>query len=278
MRRLPLYQIDAFTSDVFRGNPAAVVPLEAWLPDATLQAMALENNLSETAYFVAAADGTYHLRWFTPTTEVDLCGHATLAAAYVIMRYVDASAEVVRFTTQSAGELVVRQTGPEGDRLALDFPARPPELVRDAAVLRAVADALGVAPAALWKARDLMAVLDGAAAVAGLRPDMAKIAALPAFALIVTAAGEGEVDFVSRFFAPAKGVPEDPVTGSAHCTLIPYWSAKLGKKALRARQVSPRGGELWCEDRGGRVTIAGHAVRYLEGFVYLPGGANQENA
>ena len=257
--KLPLYHVDAFTSRVFAGNPAAVVPLEDWLDDRTLQAIAAENNLSETAYIVGGR-GRYRIRWMTPTTEVDLCGHATLASAWVVLNVLEPGEDIVTFDSKS-GPLVVTR---EGDRLALDFPSQPPEPAT--AALPALAEALGRAPREAWVARDYMAVFDSTDEVQALRPDMGRVAALDRFALIVTAPGR-EVDFVSRFFAPAQGVPEDPVTGSAHCTLVPYWARRLGKTRLTARQISSRGGELECEDRGERVRIAGHAVRFLEGTI-----------
>lgn len=257
--KLPLYQVDAFTSRVFAGNPAAVVPLEGWLDDGTLQSIAAENNLSETAYIVGGR-GRYQIRWMTPTTEVDLCGHATLASAWVVLNVLEPGKSVVTFDSKS-GPLVVTQ---EGDLLALDFPSRPPEPAT--AALPALTEALGRAPREAWAARDYMAVFDSAEEVKALRPDMSRVAALDHFALIVTAPGR-DVDFVSRFFAPQEGVPEDPVTGSAHCTLVPYWARRLGKALLTARQISSRGGELECQDRGERVRIAGRAVKFLEGMM-----------
>lgn len=256
--RIPIYQVDAFTSRLFGGNPAAVCPLERWLDDRILQAIALENNLSETAFFVPIADG-YHLRWFTPACEVDLCGHATLASAFVVFRYLRQELDAVRFMTIS-GELVVRR---QDDLLAMDFPSRPPEPCDGDTVK--VGLALGRAPKELLAARDYLAVYESEAEVRTLEPDMRAVAQLGRM-VIVTAPGN-EVDFVSRFFAPGHGVDEDPVTGSAHCTLVPYWSRRLGKKLLNAWQVSERGGELFCEDRGARVTLAGSAVPYLEGAI-----------
>jgi PhzF family phenazine biosynthesis protein len=260
--KLPIYQIDAFTSAVFGGNPAAVVPLDAWLPDATLQGIAAENNLAETAYFVAEGDG-WRLRWFTPTTEVDLCGHATLASAHLIFDRIKPAATNVRFQTRS-GLLEVNKSG---DVLALDFPAMPVTRVHDDGLQATLTQALGRRPEELWKARDLMAVFKTADDVSSLKPDLSAVAKIDAFAVLVTAPGSDGIDFVSRFFAPARGVSEDPVTGSAHCELIPYWAKRLGKAKLRARQVSKRGGELECEDRGARVRIAGKAVLYLEGTI-----------
>jgi predicted PhzF superfamily epimerase YddE/YHI9 len=260
MGKIRLYQIDAFAERLFAGNPAAVCPLEEWLPEEVMQAIARENNLSETAFLVRKGEG-YDLRWFTPEVEVDLCGHATLASAFVVFEYLEPGRREVRFQTRS-GELVVRR---EGELLVMDFPARPP--VR-CALNPALREALGAAPAELWESRDYMAVYETEEQVRGLKPNMDALARVGHFAVIVTAPGR-EADFVSRFFAPASGVPEDPVTGSAHSTLVPYWAKRLGKTRLKARQVSARGGELECEDRGERVIIAGRAVRYLEGEVWL---------
>jgi PhzF family phenazine biosynthesis protein len=260
--RIPMYQVDAFAEGPFTGNPAAVCPLEEWLPADVMQAIAAENNLSETAFFVPEDDG-YRLRWFTPTTEVDLCGHATLASAFVVLRFLRPGASEVAFRTRHAGPLGVMR---DGDRLALDFPARPAE---PCAFSEPLVAALGRRPAALLGARDYLAVYEHAEDVAGLSPDFAALAALDRFAVIVTAPGVGGTDFVSRFFAPARGVAEDPATGSAHCTLVPYWAARLGKRRLEARQLSRRGGALSCRHNGDRVTIAGRAVLYLEGTIAL---------
>ena len=239
--KLPLYQLDAFTSRRFGGNPAAVVLLDRWLPDSTLAAIAAENNLAETAFVIARANLS-PLRWFTPAVEVDLCGHATLAAADVLFRYCYPQFDRLAFSTKS-GELVVTRAG---DLLTMDFPARPGAPV---AVSDALTAALGSRPREAYLARDLLAIFDTESEVRALRPDFARVAALDAFALTVSAPGD-TVDFVSRFFAPGVGIDEDPVTGSAHCTLMPYWAARLGKNALRAQQVSARGGDLWCELRG----------------------------
>ena len=259
--KLPLYQVDAFASGVFSGNPAAVVPLERWLDDATLQKIAAENNLSETAFFVGGS-GEYHIRWMTPSSEVDLCGHATLASAWVIFHRLDPKRTEVAFRSKG-GPLRVTT---DGDRLALDFPSRP--AVPADGSLASVAGALGRQPLAVLAARDYLAVYESEHDVRCLQPDMAKIAALDRMAVIATAPGR-DCDFVSRFFAPGVGVPEDPVTGSAHCTLVPYWSKRLGKKSLHALQVSERLGELHCEDRGDRVKIAGRAALYLEGSAFV---------
>jgi PhzF family phenazine biosynthesis protein len=260
--KLRLFQVDAFASRVFSGNPAAVVPLERWLDDATLQAIAAENNLSETAFFVGAG-GRYQIRWMTPAAEIDLCGHATLASGFVIMSALEPGRTEVAFNSRS-GQLRVEA---EGDRVALDFPSRPPRQLDG--VTQAVADALGRAPVAVLEARDLMAVYEGERDVRSLAPDMARLTAFDRTGVIVTAPGS-DCDFVSRFFAPRVGIPEDPVTGSAHCTLVPYWARRLGRTSLFARQVSARGGELWCEDRGARVRIAGRASLYLEGTIEVP--------
>jgi predicted PhzF superfamily epimerase YddE/YHI9 len=256
--KLPLYQLDAFTSRLFGGNPAAVVLLDAWLPDAVLAAIAAENNLAETAFVIPRPDVS-PLRWFTPAIEVDLCGHATLAAADVLFRYRFPSHERLAFSTKS-GELAVTRAGA---LLKMDFPARPGKPV---AVTDALVAALGARPRAAYLARDLLAIFDSESEVRALHPDFARIEALDAFAVIVSAPGD-KIDFVSRFFAPGAGVPEDPVTGSAHCTLVPYWAARLAKNALSAQQVSARGGDLLCELCGERVLIAGQVVEYLRGEI-----------
>jgi PhzF family phenazine biosynthesis protein len=261
--KLRLFQVDAFTGQVFAGNPAAVVPLDRWLPDATMQSIATENNLSETAFFVGEK-GYFHIRWMTPTDEVDLCGHATLAAAWVVFNEIEKGRTEVHFRSKS-GPLKVTAAG---DTLALDFPSRPPEPADGS--MAALADALGARPRGVLASRDYLAAFETEDEVRSLKPDMAKVAALDRMGVIATAPGR-DCDFVSRFFAPAVGVPEDPVTGSAHCTLTPYWSERLGKKNLFARQVSARGGELWCEDRGERVAIAGRCAKYLEGTIELTG-------
>jgi len=262
--RLPLYQVDAFAAEVFRGNPAAVCPLETWLSDTTMQAIAAENNLAETAFLVQTGLAHYHLRWFTPEVEVDLCGHATLASAAVLYEKIGQQARQVTFDTRS-GPLVVTRAG---DAYTLDLPARrarplPPD--------RHVAEALGGQPVELWLARDCMAVYGTELEVRELAPDMAKLKSLGVFGFIATAAAQPALspgaDFVSRFFAPAAGVPEDPVTGSAHCTLVPYWADRLAKTTMEARQVSRRGGALHCVMDGDRVRLTGRAVFYLEGTI-----------
>ena len=257
---IPYYQVDAFASRAFTGNPAGVCLLADWLPDDVLQAIAAENNLAETA-FVVQRSARYDLRWFTPAMEVDLCGHATLAPAHVIFEHLGYRGDVIRFDT-SSGELTVTR---EGDLFVLDFPARPatpcdppPQLIAG----------LGRTPAFTAKARDYLAVFATEQEVAGLRPDMAALCQLDSLGIIATASGT-TCDFVSRFFAPQAGIPEDPVTGSAHSTLIPYWSQRLGKMKLHARQISARGGVLYCEDRGQRVRIGGRAITYSTGFIRI---------
>jgi PhzF family phenazine biosynthesis protein len=252
--RLTLHQVDAFTSKVFAGNPAAVVPLEEWLDDATMQAIASENNLSETAFYVREGS-SYRIRWFTPTSEVPLCGHATLASAWVIFQ--EFNREQISFISASGVLRVSRQ----GELLALDFPAY--ELGPYGGPREAI-DALGAAPKEVL-GRDglLFAVYENEDAVRALSPDFGALKRANTKALVTAPAD----DFVSRFFAPSVGIDEDPVTGSAHCSLIPYWAARLGKTSMHARQISRRGGELECELRGDRVSIAGRAVRYLHGTI-----------
>jgi PhzF family phenazine biosynthesis protein len=258
--RLPIYQVDAFTDRLFGGNPAAICPLEAWLPDATMQAIAAENNLAETAFFVREGND-YALRWFTPEVEVDLCGHATLASAHVVCEFLERGRKEVGFRTLKAGVLTVTR---DGDMLAMDFPSRPPKPI---AAPQGLAKALGRTPKEVLAARDLMAVYDSAADVAALTPDFPALKEIGYFAVIATAPGCDGVDFVSRFFAPQQGIPEDPATGSSHCTLTPYWAARLGKTVLEARQISRRGGKLTCTLKGDRVVIAGKAVLYLQGRI-----------
>jgi predicted PhzF superfamily epimerase YddE/YHI9 len=259
--RLPIYQVDAFTNRMFGGNPAAVCPLDHWLPDEQMQAIAMENNLSETAFIVPEGDG-YRIRWFTPTIEVDLCGHATLATAYVVHRCLEPGDRTIAFQSMS-GPLAVRC---EGDWYTLDFPARPGRVCE---APTAMVQALGRQPREVRKAVKYLAVFDTAADVAALQPDMDLVQSLDADGLIVTAPGT-DVDFVSRYFAPHAGIPEDPVTGSAHCTLTPYWAERLDRTTLTARQISRRGGELRCELAGDRILISGQAVLYLEGSITLP--------
>jgi PhzF family phenazine biosynthesis protein len=262
---IPLYQIDAFADGPFTGNPAAVCPLDCWLPDDVMQAIAAENNLAETAFFVREGEA-WRLRWFTPTIEVDLCGHATLASAYVVFGVLAPQQRRVVFRTEKAGDLTVSR---DGELLVLDFPSRPPA---PCTAPHGFAAALGQEPTSVLAARDYLAVYDDPGQVAALTPDFAALAKLDR-AVIVTAPAPSksvigdEVDFVSRFFAPGLGVDEDPVTGSAHCTLIPYWAETLGKTRLDARQLSRRGGSLRCALRGDRVDIAGRAILFLTGTI-----------
>jgi PhzF family phenazine biosynthesis protein len=261
--RLPIYQVDAFTDRLFGGNPAAVVPLTEWLPDATMQAIAAENNLSETAFFVPEGDG-YALRWFTPALEVDLCGHATLGSAYVIGRFLAPEKRRLSFRTLKAGTLVVTR---EGDELSMDFPAWPASAADMPAGL---GEALGGTPAHYLKGkRDGMAVFAAAADVAALRPDFAALKRQFPFAVIATAPGSDGVDFVSRFFAPGAGIDEDPVTGSAHSVLTPYWAERLGRNDFTAYQASRRGGHLTCRLDGDRVLLGARCVTVMEGVMTI---------
>ena len=284
--KLPLYWIDAFTDRVFQGNPAAVVPLARWLDDAVMQKIAFENGLSETAFFVPAGlpadlsagasarevasakagSARYHLRWFTPTVEVDLCGHATLASAHVLLRELGVAADAITFDTRSGPLVVARRAD---GKLEMDFPVRSGH--DPAEPTPALLRGLGRTPEAVFRApARWLCVYPRAADVRDMRPDHAALASVTPGRIMVTAPGDaGDCDFVSRYFAPDAGIAEDPVTGSAHCTLVPYWAARLGQTSLHARQVSARGGELWCALAGDRVKIAGHAVRYLRGEISL---------
>ena len=259
---IPIYQVDAFTNRVFGGNPAAVCPLERWLDDATMQAIATENALSETAFFVRQGAG-FGLRWFTPTAEVDLCGHATLAAAHVLVTELGFEGDVVRFETRS-GELRVARAG---DSLALDLPAL---VATPCATPAGFADALGRAPHEVLVAADYVAVFEHEDDVRSLEPDMARLARLDRRGVVATAPGR-DVDLVSRFFAPGIGIPEDPVTGSTHASLVPYWAERLGVRSLRARQLSRRGGELTCRLAGDRVVLLGRSVTFLRGAIDVEG-------
>jgi PhzF family phenazine biosynthesis protein len=252
------FEVHSFTQKLFHGNPAGVCPLEKWIDDASMQCIAAENNLSETAFFVPNEDH-YELRWFTPTAEVDLCGHATLATAYVLFEHLGYEGDAIKLQTQS-GELVVWK---DNDFLIMDFPSRPAE---PTSIPEHLIAGLGREVEYVFKARDYMVVLESEQEVRELRPDFSELEQVDCTGIIVTAPGD-EVDFVSRFFAPRVGVAEDPVTGSAHSTLTPYWADRLGKKHLTARQVSERGGDLWCKQADDRVQIAGHAVLYVKGFL-----------
>jgi PhzF family phenazine biosynthesis protein len=260
--KIPIYQVDAFTSEVFSGNPAAVCMLDGWIDDKSLQAIAAENNLSETAYLVQNENG-FDIRWFTPLTEVELCGHATLASAFVQFVCRKWNRDTIRFQTRKSGELVVTR---RDEIFEMDFPTRP-------AYAQTPPDgldkALGVTPRKVYgSAEDLMVVLDNEKAVVDVDPVFSALEQVDCRGLIITARGD-QSDFVSRFFAPRVGIPEDPVTGSAHCVLIPYWAAVLGEKDLHAFQVSKRGGELFCRHAGERVMISGNAALYLEGTIMI---------
>ncbi|MEY2467073.1 MAG: hypothetical protein QOD03_1594 [Verrucomicrobiota bacterium] len=257
--KIPYFETDAFAEKPFHGNPAGVCPLTKWLDDATMQNIAAENNLSETAFFVPR-DEEFEIRWFTPAVEIDLCGHATLAAAFILFSELGFCGDTVRFHSASGILTVTRADG----ILKLDFPSRPPVTC---AVPDELIRGLGKQPIEVLKARDYFVVYTTADDVRSLKPDFNLLGMLDA-KVIVTAPGD-DCDFVSRFFAPTAGVPEDPVTGSAHCTLIPYWSQRLGKTKLFARQVSKRGGELFCELAGDRVLIGGKAVLYSRGQIEI---------
>ena len=259
---LPIFQVDAFADEVFKGNPAAVMPLDKWLDDGLLQAIAMENNLSETAFIVKAAEG-YELRWFTPQVEVDLCGHATLAAAHVLFEHLDYKSDEILFHTRS-GTLGVHCSGL---RLTLDFPAK--QLVSidvDLAVCRALGATASEALAPSGKSGAVLYVYEFEADVAELKPDFAALLSASTHSVIVSAPGN-DCDAVSRFFAPQVGINEDPVTGSAHCSLVPYWAGRLRKSQLQCRQISARGGQLDCELKDGRVFMTGSAVTFMQGFV-----------
>lgn len=260
--KIPIYQVDAFTSEVFSGNPAAVCLLDAWMDDGLLQSIAAENNLSETAFLVPCGNG-FDLRWFTPVTEVALCGHATLAGAFVLYECRNWPGDRITFQTRRSGQLTVMR---RDALLEMDFPARP---VIDRPAPAALNEVLRVTPTATFgSAEDLLVVLDSERAVREFRPDFAALERLDCRGVIMTARGDRS-DFVSRFFAPRVGVPEDPVTGSSHCVLIPYWAGVLGKTDLYAIQVSKRGGELICRHAGDRVKIGGRAALYMEGTITI---------
>lgn len=256
--KIKQYQVDAFANRVFEGNPAAVCPLDAWLDDHILQSIAEENNLSETAFFVPTNEG-FHLRWFTPVAEVDLCGHATLAAAHVIYKILAYPKQEVVFETRS-GELIVER---RGELLAMDFPALPP---RPCFPPDSLIAGLGLQPIEILAANDYIAVFESEEAIRSLSPDLAKLSELDLRGVGVTARSQ-TVDFVSRFFAPKLGIPEDPVCGSLHCELTPYWSAKLGKTSLHARHLSKRGGDILCQMNSNRVILTGRAVIFMEGEI-----------
>ena len=256
--KISIFHVDAFANQAFSGNPAAVCPLDYWLSDDDMQKIAAENNLSETAFFVNRGD-YYQIRWFTPQTEVELCGHATLASAWVIMNKIEHNNAKVTFGSPG-GELIVRR---EADIYLLDFPAHKPGKCD---VPENLIKALGVEPIEILASNYYLVVYKSEEEVHNLRPYMKLLKELDRIGVVVTAQGK-DVDFISRFFAPAVGIPEDPVTGSAHCTLIPYWAEKLNKTKMIARQISCRGGELRCEYRNDRVIIGGQAKLFLEGHI-----------
>lgn len=262
MKSLPIYQVDAFTTNIFGGNPAAVCPLEQWLPDSVMQNIAMENNLAETAFFVKKADH-FHIRWFTPVVEVDLCGHATLASAYVLFNELNHAADSVAFESRS-GVLTVTKSGAE---LTLDLPTDDMKQIDITAEINAP---FSEKPIAAFKGKsDYMIVFENENVIATMIPDIARINDLSCRGVIVTARGN-EVDFVSRFFAPQSGINEDPVTGSAHTTLTPYWSGRLRKKTLKAIQLSPRRGHLTCVNNGNRTLVSGEGRLYLRGEITIP--------
>jgi PhzF family phenazine biosynthesis protein len=266
--KLKMFQVDAFTRQVLSGNPAAVCPLDDWLPDAQMQALALENNLSETAFFVKKSEGRYDLRWFTPTVEVDLCGHATLASAYTIWNHLGETSPKLGFETRSG---LLEVTADDG-RIALNFPLIPSQSCPLTPL--ELAEGLGVAPTEVLGAgpegapSSYLAIYESEQQIRDLEPDFGVLMKLGKVCVNVTAPAR-DVDFVSRFFAPAFGIDEDPATGSAHCALTPYWSRRLGKSILLARQVSARGGEIFCELLTDRVVVAGYAVLYMEATIHV---------
>jgi PhzF family phenazine biosynthesis protein len=258
---IPIYQADAFTDQLFGGNPAAICPLTEWLPDDVMQQIAKENNLADTAFFVKTTNG-FLLRWFTPEYEIDLCGHATLASAHILFKELAYSGDAIHFETLKAGTLTVKK---DSDKYTMDFPSRPPIPIE---IPNGLLEALGGKPISVLRSRDYFVVYETEEEIVELAPDFVALSKMDTVGVIVTSPGK-KVDFVSRFFAPGAGIPEDPVTGSAHCNLIPYWAKKLGKNKLHAYQISARKGELWCELKGDRVLMGGKAITYLKGEIYL---------
>jgi PhzF family phenazine biosynthesis protein len=259
---LTIYQVDAFASAIFKGNPAAVIPLENWLDESLMQQIAMENNLSETAFIVKEDEG-YGIRWFTPEYEIDLCGHATLASAYITKTFLEPHIHTITFSTQKAGTL--KTTAQDGE-YTLDFPARMPVAT---SIPENLLESLGVSNVVeVLRSRDYFVVLPNEDAVLNVEPDYTLMKQLDTIGVIVTAKGTS-ADVVSRCFYPGAGIPEDPVTGSAHCNIVPYWSSKLGTAKLFAKQLSPRGGELQCELAGDRVLMRGKCILYLKGEIYV---------
>jgi PhzF family phenazine biosynthesis protein len=257
---MDFYQVDAFTDQVFGGNPAGVVPLTSWLSEDLMQKIATENNLSETAFFVKTDEG-YHIRWFTPDYEIDLCGHATLASAFVIKKHLEPNIVSIVFSTEKAGELKVTCAD---DLFTLDFPSRPPQ---SCVPPKELLQSLGLTHAVeILRSRDYFVVLEDEQDVLSVEPDFMLMRKLDTIGVIITAKGDS-ADVVSRCFYPGLGIQEDPVTGSAHCNIIPYWANKLGKNKFFAKQLSHRGGDLWCELNGERVLMSGKAVEFLKGEI-----------
>lgn len=263
IKTLPIYQIDAFTDELFRGNPAAVVVLEDWLPNDLLQRIAMENNLSETAYIVPRGDH-FEITWFTPMSEIDLCGHATLSAAHVIFNHLEYDRPEITFKTRQVGDLSVKK---DGDILYLNFPSRPPERI-DGVPAIVIEGLGGVEPMETHVSRDFMLVYPDSKIIRDIKPDFRKLQQGGKWVLITAPASpDDQCDFVSRMFCAGDGIEEDPVTGSTHCNLIPYWADKLGKTKLVAKQLSERGGTLYCELKGDRVQIGGKSLTYLQGTI-----------
>ena len=261
--KIPLFYIDAFSSEVFKGNPAAVCLLESWLPDEVLQSIAAEHNLSETAFVVREDKEVFQLKWFTPKVEVDLCGHATLSAAHVLFSIYSFGNKPILFKTKSG---ILPVTHASDGKITLDFPAAKAEPYK---ITQELTEALGCSFTEAYSTRNqLLVVLNSEKEIANLSPDFIKLKELEARAIMVTARGS-DCDFVSRFFAPKVGINEDPVTGSAHCSLVPYWSNKLKKTTIHARQLSERTGELWCQLSGDRVMISGYAITYMQGMISI---------
>ncbi len=262
MTTIPIYQADAFTEKLFGGNPAAICPLDEWLPDETMQKIAIENNLAETAFFVKNDTG-YKLRWFTPEYEIDLCGHATLASAHILFTQLGHQQGDIHFETVKAGTLIVKK---DGDKYIMDFPSRPPIHIEPPVGL---VEALGEKqPLEVLRSRDYFIVLPDEDAVKNVEPDYTLMKQLDTVGVIVTAKGRS-ADVVSRCFYPGAGIPEDPVTGSAHCNIVPYWCGKLKKDTLFCKQLSARGGDIWSELKGDRVLMSGHCVLFMKGEIHI---------
>ena len=259
--KIPIYQVDAFASVIFKGNPAAVCPLKEWLPDQVMQNIAMENNLSETAFFIED-NGIYHIRWFTPKAELDLAGHPTLATAHIILNELDKNINTINFQTKIGDTLKVNL---DKNLYIMDFPSRPPKNINEIEILY---EALGKKPRELLAHRDLIAIFDNEEEIQSISPNMSKLMQLSYPSIVITAIGN-EVDFVSRNFAPKLGIPEDPVTGSSHCELIPYWSKILNKNEMIAHQLSERGGEIYCGYNNERVSLGGEAITFLRGEIEI---------